>query len=801
MKTPPRNAARSNKSITETTGSLVSTTIKNAQGKWPHILSTLGINVPDTPNKHGPCPVCEGTDRFRFDDKEGKGTWFCNQCTPQSGDGLNLVCNVLNLTPIQAAKRVNELFSLNPEVMKSSSIQPSKTNKEMERETKREAKKILKETKLGKSFYLVSKNLEGIESLILNRSLPNLGLFNSPLLVIPFEKNGQLATLQFIDKKGNKRFLKGTGTQTRSYHQIPGKTDDIYIGEGYATTLTSTRLTGSMGYVAGSANNIPSVALIASHHHPMSKIIILIDNDPAGIKSLKKVITLVPNGIGITPSENNEKTKDWNDYYQIHGKEKTKKDLKQAIQKKNYSMSVPIENDVVEICRQLEKTSYNDLMNKSETIALSVNIINKNHCIVLAGSTVTIIRSDNNNIKFLSIKAFRDWGVNLKIPYVNDKGERKIISAIKSWENSPNRRAYDDVIFHPIITNPKKYNLWRGFNVKSEYVKNWPLCEKFLIHLLDNICDGNKKNYHYLLSWIANIFQHPEEKPGVALVMRSEGRGTGKSKVAEVLTKLIGFHSVKVSNLKHLTGNFNAHLSSAILTTVEESFWTGNKTDAGILQDMITSETMTMERKFADVIELKSFHRIIMITNHDWAVPASHDERRYFVLDVGEHQKQNRAYFKSLTEDLEAGGYGQLMDYLINYDYSNVDIGEVPRTKGLEKQIIESLSDEASFWCECLLNGAIENFELNKTNETEVAKRFVYKKYLEYLKLKNIKTVAANDISFGKKIKKMCPSVNTIKTKNLSHLLNSRVNGYKLPSLEICRQEFEAAFDISIEWN
>ena len=798
MKTPSSNTSRLNKSLPS---QLVSTTIKNAQGKWPHILNALGINVPDNRNKHAPCPVCEGTDRFRFDDKEGKGTWFCNQCTPQSGDGLNLVCHVLGLTPTQAAKRVNKLLSLNSEAIKSNPIKPSKTNKEIEQETKRDAEKILKETKLGKSFYLVSKNLEGIESLILHRSFPMLGLFNSPLLVIPFENNGQLATLQFIDKKGNKRFLKGTGTQARSYHQIPGKTDDIYIGEGYATTLTSTRLTGSMGYVAGSANNTPSVALIASRNHPMSKIIILIDNDATGIKSLKESMKLVPNCIGITPPDNNKKIKDWNDYYQIHGEEKTKKDLKQAIQERNYSVGTCIENDMVSICRQLENTQHRDLMDKSEAIAFSVNMINKNHCIVLAGSTATIIRSNKNNIKFLSIKAFRDWGVNLKIPYVNDKGERKIISATKAWENSPNRRAYDDMIFHPTITNPKKYNLWRGFNVKGEHVKSWPLCQKFLIHLLDNICDGNKKNYHYLLSWIANIFQHPEEKPGVALVMRSEGRGTGKSKVAEVLTKLIGFHSVKVSNSKHLVGNFNAHLSSAILTTVEESFWAGNKADAGILRDMITSETMTMERKFSDVIELKSFHRIIMITNNDWAVPASHDERRYFVLDIGEHQKQNRAYFKSLTEDLEAGGYGQLMDYLINYDYSNVDIGNVPRTKGLEKQIIESLSDEASFWCECLLNGAIENFELNETNETEVAKIFVYKKYLEYLKSRNIKKVAASDASFGKIIKTMCPSVNTIKTKSLSHLLNSRVNGYKLPSLEICRQEFEAAFNISIEWN
>ena len=33
--------------------------------------------------KAGPCPLCaEGKDRFRFDDREGKGTWICNSVAP-----------------------------------------------------------------------------------------------------------------------------------------------------------------------------------------------------------------------------------------------------------------------------------------------------------------------------------------------------------------------------------------------------------------------------------------------------------------------------------------------------------------------------------------------------------------------------------------------------------------------------------------------------------------------------------------------------------------------------------------------
>lgn len=60
-----------------------------AQGRWPEILESLGINPKHLKNKHGACPICGGKDRFRFDDKEQHGTFFCNQCG--AGDGLKLL--------------------------------------------------------------------------------------------------------------------------------------------------------------------------------------------------------------------------------------------------------------------------------------------------------------------------------------------------------------------------------------------------------------------------------------------------------------------------------------------------------------------------------------------------------------------------------------------------------------------------------------------------------------------------------------------------------------------------------------
>ena len=52
-------------------------------------LSAVGVPSKALKNKHGPCPVCGGKDRFRFDDKGGTGSFYCSQCGP--GDGIELV--------------------------------------------------------------------------------------------------------------------------------------------------------------------------------------------------------------------------------------------------------------------------------------------------------------------------------------------------------------------------------------------------------------------------------------------------------------------------------------------------------------------------------------------------------------------------------------------------------------------------------------------------------------------------------------------------------------------------------------
>jgi putative DNA primase/helicase len=67
----------------------MSATIEAARGRWVGILAHFGIDESYLRNRHGPCPLCGGRDRYRFDDRNGTGSYYCHQCGP--GDGMTLL--------------------------------------------------------------------------------------------------------------------------------------------------------------------------------------------------------------------------------------------------------------------------------------------------------------------------------------------------------------------------------------------------------------------------------------------------------------------------------------------------------------------------------------------------------------------------------------------------------------------------------------------------------------------------------------------------------------------------------------
>lgn len=83
-------------------------TSQAAKGKWKGILLTLGIPAEVLVPKHGPCPLCGGKDRFRWDNKEGQGTYICNSCG--AGDGMKLAMGFTARPFAEVAKEIDAML-------------------------------------------------------------------------------------------------------------------------------------------------------------------------------------------------------------------------------------------------------------------------------------------------------------------------------------------------------------------------------------------------------------------------------------------------------------------------------------------------------------------------------------------------------------------------------------------------------------------------------------------------------------------------------------------------------------------
>ena len=352
-----------------------------------------------------------------------------------------------------------------------------------------------------------------------------------------------------------------------------------------------------------------------------------------------------------------------------------------------------------------------DEVKKDEKNLHPFSELNKDFAFVTIGGGAQIIweTKDVDGIEkteYLSIPAFHQKFSSWKM----DCGQStKPVTQL--WMSSKERRSYDGICFLPGKKAPSRfYNLWKGFSncEKPKLItpKATQSLDMLLEHVYENICGANDALNSWILSWCAHLIQKPWEKPLVALVFQGS-KGVGKSSVIGHIGALMKSHYTVTSNRRYLFSNFNAHLENCLLFVLEEAFWSGDKQAEGILKDLITGKDHLIERKGKESYTIANRTRIVIIGNEDWVAPASYDERRYAVFQVGEKLKQNRHYFRTIQEGMQDGGYHLLFNYLNDYDLSKVDINQAPETEGLLEQKISTLPPFYQFWFECLDNGAL----------------------------------------------------------------------------------------------
>ncbi|EOL8987616.1 primase-helicase zinc-binding domain-containing protein [Cronobacter dublinensis] len=307
----------------------VTETVKQACGHWPRILPALGVKV--IKNRHQACPVCGGADRFRFDDKEGRGTWFCNQCG--AGDGLKLVEKVFSVSASEAAGKVDAVTGNLPPVDPAVIAVDTAETEASRREAAALAADIMAKVRLTSgNAYLSRKGLADGECLTLTTMHKTGGVtYRTGDVAVPlYDESGSLVNLQFINADGLKRTLKG-GAVKGACHTIEGKKQAgkrLWIAEGYATALTVHHLTGETVMVALSSVNLLSLASLARQQHPACQIVIAADRDLNGVGQTSAAAAAEAcEGIVALPPVFG----DWNDAFVQQGEEATRQVIYDAI--------------------------------------------------------------------------------------------------------------------------------------------------------------------------------------------------------------------------------------------------------------------------------------------------------------------------------------------------------------------------------------------------------------------------------------------------------------------------------------
>lgn len=218
------------------------------------------------------------------------------------------------------------------------------------------------------------------------------------------------------------------------------------------------------------------------------------------------------------------------------------------------------------------------------------------------------------------------------------------------------------------------YNFFSGLALAPEEGD----CSVYLNHIEVGICDGDKIAAKYFIEWLAHMVQKPDEKPSVAILMKSL-QGTGKGLLTRPLLEIFGQHGTHVNGHANLTQRFNSTVANKMLIFGDEVDLK-DKRVADKLKGLISESVIQLERKGIEPEAMPNYSRFIFASNHVQVINAGLKERRYLVV---EPVLKDKKYYDAIVAWMLNGGAKYLLYYLLNLDISGFNKNVAPITKAL----------------------------------------------------------------------------------------------------------------------
>lgn len=674
--------------------------------------------------------------------------------------------------------------------------------------------------------YLVAKGIQGPISMDWMRQ-------EADSLIVAMRgpvPDSSISSLQTITPDGTKRFAaggrtRGTWMALTAAESPPDSA--VYVTEGFATAWSIHQVTGAPVFVAFTANNLLDVTrhVIAAcpGQHANKSVILAADNDRSGrlnpgVTAARAVAAELGVRVAIPDfaewAAEGKGPSDFNDLHQREGDEAVRywldpDNADRAVTAPTDPSRRVITGHPGSLGQSSEQTRFGQDDASSEggqdwqaALDAAIEELNRKHFVVDLMGTVVIARSESDaalgrdRLIFSNQRDLRLFYSNRHIATSVKKTGQHVMKPLgDAWLSNPHRRTYQNVA---LITDGEvpegTYNLWRGLGVEPKQ-GSWAAIRQ---HLLDVACRGSSADYEWLLQWMARCVQLPGERAEVALVLRG-AKGAGKGAVAAIMESLFRHHTLSISNSKHLVGNFNSHLADVLLLFLDEAFWAGNKTDEATLKALVTQPTMMIEPKGVNAFSMPNRLKIIMASNADWVVPATADERRYFVLDVSDQRRGDPVYFKRLFRAIKGDELAGLLYDLLEMDLSDFDHRFVPHTAALNRQKLVGGDSFVRFWHDCLSQGEVVTMEAPRRGlepdsprhagwPEDIVAQDLHQRYVQHAnRLGERHPITISEM--GRRIREVAPGLRARRPCR-PWGNQAKPNRYFLPALDVCRVAF-----------
>ena len=183
--------------------------------------------------------------------------------------------------------------------------------------------------------------------------------------------------------------------------------------------------------------------------------------------------------------------------------------------------------------------------------------------------------------------------------------------------------------------------------------------------------------------WLAWTLQNEADKPAWSVILYSQSKGTGKSTLVEVVSRLFGEgNSMNCKSVDDVTGRFAAPVFEKKFVSIEEVKLQQGTKNANAMKTFITEKAVAVERKNMNMKQIEQRSVFLMTTNHPptWM---EEGERRYLVIQMdhdGHSHGPDREgfarfirFFKArvmANDQMIAAMYHGLMEHKIAEDFN-----------------------------------------------------------------------------------------------------------------------------------